>query len=255
MGLVYLATSPSGKSYVGQTVKLRIIDRWREHVSEAHGLHDYSRKLNKAIRKYGGSSFALMSLWRCDDAKDMDEWEVYFIELFETFGPKGYNLTRGGRPGPTHTEEVRKKMSDSQRINYYEGCPLPPYVYYVKAPEGEGFRVKAGGKFLRVMSSKLSMEEKYKEALRLKDAALSGQIDESKDRKRVNEGPVKLPKYISYNPKRKGYDARKPGYPRRSFTSQKLSQEEKLKQAKNYLDSTERAVQRPDDCGGAKKPP
>ena len=145
-------------------------------------------------------------------------------------------MTQGGREGGIElTPEMRKKMSESQRTNFYEGKELPPYVYYVKDTNGEGFRVKTGGKFLRIMSAKMTMEEKFQEAMRLKDSIDSGTLDPSVDRRRTDPNSRDLPKHIRYDPRREGYYVRKPGCPDKSFTSKKLPRKTKLQQAIDYL--------------------
>lgn len=52
VGCVYLITSPSGKQYVGQTVR-SIEKRWWEHVYAALSGSGECRAVANAIRKYG----------------------------------------------------------------------------------------------------------------------------------------------------------------------------------------------------------
>lgn len=54
MGLIYMRTSPSGKSYIGQTVQLEQT-RWNQHCRDAYNNSSplYETILSKAIRKYG----------------------------------------------------------------------------------------------------------------------------------------------------------------------------------------------------------
>lgn len=235
MGVIYLATSPELKDYVGQT-KHTMNVRWFQHVAEALRTEEDVGcwKLNRAIRKYGSAGFALMMLWEGPD-EELDDFEKYFIWLFDSFGP-GYNLTPGGG-GWSHeyTDETKEKMSNSQRKNFYEDVKLPPYIYYVKDKMGEGFRVRAGGKFFRIMTEKLTMEEKLEEALRLQKSANEGTLDESKDRRRKHPGSVDLPKHVRYDARRDGYYVRKPGCVDKSFTSSKIPREERLRQALDYL--------------------
>lgn len=232
MGLIYLASSPAGKGYVGQTVNDEPFIRWNAHMSEARSGRAGSWLLNAAIREYGGNTFGLMTLWRCPD-DELNYWEVYFISLFETFGPHGYNLTVGGSGVPM-TPEIREKMSQSQRIHHFDEHELPSYVYYVKDSTGEGFRVRIGGKFLRIMNARQSMEEKYQEALRLRQSIIDGTFDPEKDRKRTDGQD--LPKYINFDKRRNGYYVRLPSGVRKSFTSTKQTQEQNLAEAIQYLE-------------------
>lgn len=44
----------------------------------------------------------------------MDEWEKYFIFLYDTMSPKGYNLQEGGRGG-TPSDNTKKRMSEAHK--------------------------------------------------------------------------------------------------------------------------------------------
>ncbi len=56
-------------------------------------------------------------------AEGLDGWEQYFIELFDTLSPRGYNLTTGGDGGKKYAVESREKMSKSQRVkNVLSNC-------------------------------------------------------------------------------------------------------------------------------------
>lgn len=59
MGCIYMRTTPSGKSYIGQT-SFSEEKRWREHCNVAYLENSpaYNYPLSKAIRKYGPDGFA-----------------------------------------------------------------------------------------------------------------------------------------------------------------------------------------------------
>ena len=98
MGLIYMRTSPSGKHYIGQTVKTEE-QRWQEHCYEAFNCNqnNYNSKLNKAIRKYGADSFSVTILETCKN-EDMNEREQYWINYYDSYN-NGYNSTIGGSGG------------------------------------------------------------------------------------------------------------------------------------------------------------
>ena len=50
----------------------------------------------------------------CYSEEQMNSDEQYYIKLFKTLWPNGYNLTEGGEGG-VHSEETRKKMSESMK--------------------------------------------------------------------------------------------------------------------------------------------
>lgn len=100
-----------------------------------------------------------MILWQCSD-EDLDEWEEYFIEVFDSRAPSGYNLSRGGKNGFQYTDEVRSKMSESQRKHTYdENHPLPPHMFYYP---GRGFAIRPPGKRIQYFRDPTeTMESKY----------------------------------------------------------------------------------------------
>lgn len=111
MGYIYIATSPSGKSYVGQT-KYGVKERWRDHIYDALDPNkDHCKLLNRAIRKYGGCAFDIQVICECND-DDMNDLERSYIERHNTVKPNGYNLTHGGGSSCNHLEETKKKISE-----------------------------------------------------------------------------------------------------------------------------------------------
>lgn len=232
MGYIYLARSKSGKPYVGQT-KHTPEKRWKQHVWEAYATPPKGcPRLNEAIRKYGADSFTLSTLFVCEDDQ-LDFWEETFIEMNDSVA-FGYNVTNGGQNKSFNgAPETKQKLSESHRKNVFDEKKMPYGITLVE----DGFRVRAGKKFLRIANSQLTMEEKYEIALKEREKILGGTFDETKSRRRVNEESKDLPRYVSYDPRRDGYYVRKPGRPVKSFTSKKISREEKLRLALEYVNS------------------
>ena len=109
----------TGESYVGQTIDLhrRIIDHRKAN-------NKYSR-FHLAIRSHGFELFAFEVLERCPK-EDLDWREIHWIATLDTFNGIGYNLTEGGNvrgSGWNHTEETKKKISESQlgKKNHFYG--------------------------------------------------------------------------------------------------------------------------------------
>jgi group I intron endonuclease len=124
MAHLYRITSPSSKQYIGITSKSVNI-RWSIHVAEAKA--GSQTALHRAIRKYGAHVF-LKEILVIGDYDYVKNLEPKAIEVFGTFTPDGYNLTRGGDGvvGRIVTQEQReairvattKRMLDeSQREN------------------------------------------------------------------------------------------------------------------------------------------
>jgi group I intron endonuclease len=124
IGEIYCATSPSGKKYIGQVVKIRpngrrwgYLERWKNHVREAFSdnlIKSGCSALNRAIKKYGASNFKLIVLEECK-IEDLDERETYYIEFYQTFGEKGYNLTSGGQGTKRMAESSKDKLASVAR--------------------------------------------------------------------------------------------------------------------------------------------
>lgn len=96
MGLIYMRISPSGKYYIGRTIRPEI-ERWKDHVKEAY-LYPTNGcwLLNQAIRKYGGENFNVKILEDNINTEKLPEREQYWIDFYDaTNGIKGYNRSDG----------------------------------------------------------------------------------------------------------------------------------------------------------------
>lgn len=108
-----MLTSPSGKSYIGQTT-MEFDERWGSHVRSArNGKKDFA--IARAIRKYGADNFKTEVLLICNN-KFLNDYERQFIAMYRTLSPNGYNMTEGGDSNVVFCEETRKKMSETQKI-------------------------------------------------------------------------------------------------------------------------------------------
>lgn len=94
-GYIYKYTSPSGKSYIGQTsgsLKSRA-----KNLCSGNGYKKCSL-FWKAIQKYGWLNFQVEILEEVP-IEQLNEREQYYIDFFQTCGQRGYNLTNGGEGG------------------------------------------------------------------------------------------------------------------------------------------------------------
>ncbi|APC25684.1 GIY-YIG catalytic domain-containing endonuclease [Only Syngen Nebraska virus 5] len=105
MGFIYTLTSPSGKSYVGQTTR-PIEDRFDEHQKPSSCVAIY-----RAIDKHGWDNF-ITDYYECPDS-ELNKHETWLIRLMVTLAPNGYNLREGGSNGKM-SEEAKKKLSEAQ---------------------------------------------------------------------------------------------------------------------------------------------
>jgi group I intron endonuclease len=105
--LIYKHTSPSGKSYIGQTNNYD--RRCREHQSSTD-----CRYLSRAIKKYGWDSFQHELLIEGLSLDEANRWEEVLIKELNTLAPNGYNLNTGGLNSRL-SEETKAKMTTAKR--------------------------------------------------------------------------------------------------------------------------------------------
>jgi hypothetical protein len=107
MGSIYSIQSPSGKYYVGQTMR-DPNRRFQEHLQNSSNC----KVLKSAISKHGKNNMKFKILEKVE-VESLDEREVYWISKFNSLVPNGYNLTSGG--------ESRKELSETARNNIKSG--------------------------------------------------------------------------------------------------------------------------------------
>lgn len=102
-GLIYMKTSPSGKSYIGQTIQEENM-RWYQHIYDAttQGSHFHNTPFARAIRKYGKENFITTILEANIPIEELNQKEKYYIQQYNTVAPNGYNATNGGDGCGTH---------------------------------------------------------------------------------------------------------------------------------------------------------
>lgn len=124
-GIIYKATSPSGKIYIGQTVqKLNI--RISAHISIAYNKNSskYNYILYRAIRKYGKNNFKWEIIYKNIPYNKLSDLEIKTIKKYNSY-KNGYNQTLGGEGtiGFKHSNKTKKKLS-----KYRKGRPAHPNV-------------------------------------------------------------------------------------------------------------------------------
>src|ERR1035437_8790662 len=102
--LIYKITNKINKKcYIGQTHKT-LQKRWSEH-------YTYKKSaIGAAIKKYDQKNFEVKVLAKCNSDEELNHRETYFIKLFNSRAPQGYNLKSGGARGK-HSAESLKKLS------------------------------------------------------------------------------------------------------------------------------------------------
>ena len=158
LGEIYCLTSPSGKKYIGQCVKYLssgkkwgYLSRWKDHIRDSQ-TKNYCRLLNNAICKYSPENFVIELIKECN-IEDLNHYEEYYINFYNTLTPNGYNLTTGGsicrqseetkkrkqlnmigkNKGKIYSKRIRKREEDNK---------LPKYLrYYTDNSGKEGYRI------------------------------------------------------------------------------------------------------------------
>jgi group I intron endonuclease len=107
MGYIYKITNKiTKKCYIGQTI-MDLDDRWRQHCNR----NSNCRYLKASIKKYGVDSFEFKLICICFD-NDLNNYECFYMNKYNTLVPNGYNLREGGNSG-RHHEETKRKISET----------------------------------------------------------------------------------------------------------------------------------------------
>lgn len=103
-GCIYKITSPSGKSYIGQTV-IPIHQRISQHAKRPNSILIYN-----AIKKYGLENMEWETLESNIPEPNLNKQETYYIKRYNSIYPNGYNLKEGGSQ-TRHNEKSKAKLS------------------------------------------------------------------------------------------------------------------------------------------------
>ena len=107
---VYMLISPSGKKYIGMTSQ-DVSQRWESGRGYAHNAH-----LTKAIHKYGWDAFEKVVIFNNLSKTDAEKMEREYIARFNTTDRlKGYNILPGGDVSDGHSEETKRKISETMK--------------------------------------------------------------------------------------------------------------------------------------------
>jgi group I intron endonuclease len=122
-GIIYKLTSPSGKSYIGQTINPKGRYNCFLNLNKKYG----GEKIDRARKKYGPENFTYEILETVinDDpnivAEKLNELEVLYIKKYDTHN-NGYNLNDGGAYNTDN--DTRNKISETL-CEYYINNPNP----------------------------------------------------------------------------------------------------------------------------------
>lgn len=121
-GYIYMIVNTvNDKPYIGKTVNInKRMNRHRYNARDGEKSHLYN-----AIRKYGEDNFVFLILEEAYSKEELNELEIYYIELYDTYRGFGYNQSAGGDGhgggeespmyGRKHTPEALEKISKTHK--------------------------------------------------------------------------------------------------------------------------------------------
>lgn len=138
-GIIYKITNSKTKmSYIGQTTG-SLSKRISAHLKEKRNRH-----ISNAMRKYGIENFSITELVSCFNLESLNYYEVYFVNVFNTLHPNGYNHRAGGSQYGICSDELRAKISKSKY-----GVPNPKRKGFIMDNKQKSLISKSlGGDFI-----------------------------------------------------------------------------------------------------------
>ena len=122
IGIIYMATSPSGKSYIGQTIQ-GLKTRVRKHYADSKN-HTYA--FANALRKYNMDEWKWKIIHNNIEIDFIDLAEICAIYTYNTYY-NGYNSTVGGDDNPMRYKKFRldnlKGKKQEEFVNLVETKP------------------------------------------------------------------------------------------------------------------------------------
>lgn len=111
MGYIYLRKNKvNGKCYVGQTDNIKRRNRNWNNLKKKYA----GKVINNARAKYGTDGFSFEILKECED-EELNQWEMYYVKMYNSKKPYGYNSTDGGDSIYEMTDETKEKIADTLR--------------------------------------------------------------------------------------------------------------------------------------------
>ncbi len=132
--IVYKATNiENNMVYIGQTTRT-LEKRKQSHLNESRIDNYY---FHNALKKYGVDGFEWKIIYHCKDIDELYCMERYFIQLYNTIRPYGYNLTLGGEGNFGWVPKEQTKRNISKAL---EGRKRGPFTDEHKKNIGESQR-------------------------------------------------------------------------------------------------------------------
>lgn len=119
---IYKITSPSGRIYIGQS--WNIGNRFMKYKSLSGSRKQ--RLLHNSIAKYGYNNhvFEIIETLENPTQIELDNREVYYINLYREQGVRLLNIKEGGRGGTHSKESIDKMLASRGKFNHTEETKL-----------------------------------------------------------------------------------------------------------------------------------
>jgi group I intron endonuclease len=154
MGWIYIITSPSGRSYIGQTIR-PIQKRLGEH----QRVSSECVAIRKAIQKYGWDNLD-KDWYECPD-DELNKHENWMVNLLDTLSPGGYNLKEGGGNGkPSEESNQKNRESHLGEKNHMYGKNGKNNPNYGKKESAETKQKKREATLGKTRSSETKQKQK-----------------------------------------------------------------------------------------------
>ena len=158
IGIIYCATSPSGKKYYGRSIQPLAKRKYGHNYAAKNGSELY---FHRAIRKYGDKmEWNVIEKIKHENREQLldilNKKEITYISNDNTLYPGGYNLSRGGgnyghtlinRTGKTYEEiygeenanEIKKKQKENNAY-YWKGKKQSKELIKKRIESKKGFK-------------------------------------------------------------------------------------------------------------------
>ena len=120
MDIYLIKCTVTGKGYVGQCNQILsngklwgYKKRYVQHIYSSKNGSSNCSKLKNSILKYGENNHTISLITVCL-VEEVDEKEIYYINLYQTLHPNGLNLETGGNKHKQLSQETKQKMSLSR---------------------------------------------------------------------------------------------------------------------------------------------
>lgn len=109
---IYKITSPTGRVYIGQSLKLESRTSQYSNLNTSSG----QPRLNRSFNKHGFDNHIIEIIEECN-VNALNERERYYQDKYNATGKMGLNciLTKTGSKKMVHSEESKRKMSISRK--------------------------------------------------------------------------------------------------------------------------------------------